>query len=191
MVKSATRCQPEDRAAHISRSSFFRAIRACCRIYLPSQHLLVSVDASRREFADCGGLCTPSMPRRAPRVSRGLKPRRPEPTVTRLRASAKGRQHVPGLERLSPISEFLVSGAARVIPGRRIVLDQSTGIRCTLQDYQEAVFGERAPDLGSPVGYAEDNPLDSIGISTGPALKSRIRAADVCRSQCGHRMLHY
>ena len=47
-----------------------------------------------------------------------------------------------------------------------------TGVRCTLQDYQEAVFGKRAPDANDPVGYAR-RPLDNVGLQYGlVALKN-------------------
>jgi hypothetical protein len=45
-------------------------------------------------------------------------------------------------------------------------------VRCTLQDYQEAVFGKRAPDASDPVGYAR-RPLDNVGLQYGlVALKN-------------------
>jgi hypothetical protein len=47
-----------------------------------------------------------------------------------------------------------------------------TGVRCTLQDYQEAIFGKRAPDATDPVGYAR-RPLDNVGVQYGlVALKN-------------------
>ncbi len=47
-----------------------------------------------------------------------------------------------------------------------------TGVRCTLQDYQEAVFGKRATDAIDPVGYAR-RPLDNVGLQYGlMALKN-------------------
>jgi hypothetical protein len=46
------------------------------------------------------------------------------------------------------------------------------GVRCTLQDYQEAIFGKRAPDATDPVGYAK-RPLDNAGLQYGlVALKN-------------------
>jgi hypothetical protein len=46
------------------------------------------------------------------------------------------------------------------------------GVRCTLQDYQEAIFGKRAPDAIDPVGYAR-RPLDNVGLQYGlVALKN-------------------
>jgi len=41
-----------------------------------------------------------------------------------------------------------------------------TGQRCTLQDYQAAVFGSRAPDASDPVGYAK-RPYDNTGLQYG------------------------
>jgi len=41
-----------------------------------------------------------------------------------------------------------------------------TGARCTLQDYQIAVFGRRAPDATDPVGYAK-RPYDNTGLQYG------------------------
>jgi hypothetical protein len=47
-----------------------------------------------------------------------------------------------------------------------------TGVRCSLQDFQEAVFGRRAPDATDPVGYAK-RPLDNFGLQYGlVALKN-------------------
>ncbi len=47
-----------------------------------------------------------------------------------------------------------------------------TGERCTLQDYQIAVFGKRAPDATDPTGYAK-RPLDNTGLQYGlVALKA-------------------
>ena len=117
-----------------------------------------------REFADCGLLARFY----AQKVAAGT------PWTEAQKANTDGHANASTCE--GPIQTFMAGRTASYInptvgggcEGNPWTWSPTnlTGERCTTQDFQEAVFGNRAPDATDPIGYAR-RPLDSVGLQYG------------------------
>ncbi len=136
---------------------------------MPSQHFQ-DTWTPYREFADCGLLARFY----AAQVTAG------KPWTETQKARTDGHATASICE--GPVSTFMASrtftylgpAVSQGCAGNPWTWSPANpaGVRCTLQDYQEAVFGKRAPDANDPVGYAK-RPLDNVGLQYGlVALKS-------------------
>ena len=153
---------------------------------IPSQHFQ-DTWTSYREFADCGLLARFY----AQKASGGA------PWTEVQKATTDGHANASTCE--GPINTFMASRPRRIsIPtvSRGCEgypwtwsLTNLSGTRCTLQDYQIAVFGKRATDATDPVGYAK-RPYDNVGLQYGlvalnagvitPAMFTELNASIGC-----------
>jgi hypothetical protein len=130
---------------------------------IPSQHFQDTWSVYR-EFADCGLLARFY----ASTQSAGA------PWTETQKAAVDGHANASTCE--GPIPIFMASRTASYLNptvsngcGGNTWTWSTTnlsGVRCTLQDYQVAVFGRRAPDATDPVGYAK-RPFDNTGLQYG------------------------
>jgi hypothetical protein len=153
---------------------------------IPSQHFQ-DTWTPYREFADCGLLAKFY----AQKAASG-------PAWTEAqKATSDGHANASTCE--GPISTFMASRTATYL-GPAVSqgcggnpwtwsLTNLAGVRCTLQDYQIAVFGRRATDATDPVGYAK-RPYDNVGLQYGlvalnagvitPAMFTELNASIGC-----------
>lgn len=136
---------------------------------MPSQHFQ-DTWTPYREFADCGLLARYY----AQQASAGT------PWSESQKARTDGHATASICE--GPVNTFMASRTSTYI-GPAVSqgcannpwtwsLANPSGVRCSLQDYQIAVFGKRTPDATDPVGYAK-RPLDNTGLQYGlVALKN-------------------
>jgi hypothetical protein len=130
---------------------------------MPSQHFQ-DTWTPYREFADCGLLAR----------YYAQKQTASSPWTEAQKAATDGHGNASTCE--GPISTFMASRTETYLGPTVSAGCQGnpwtwsptnlTGVRCTLQDYQIAVFGQRAKDASDPVGYAR-RPLDNTGLQYG------------------------
>lgn len=136
---------------------------------MPSQHFQ-DTWTPYREFADCGLLAKFY----AQRAAGGT------PWTEVQKAATDGHANASTCE--GPLQTFMASRTKSYLDPAVSTgcggypwtwsVTNPRGERCTLQDYQIAVFGRRAPDAIDPVGYAK-RPLDNVGVQYGlVALKA-------------------
>ena len=162
---------------------------------IPSQHCQ-DTWKPYREFADCGLLARFY----AQKATAGA------PWTETQKATTDGHANASTCE--GPINTFMASRTtaylnptvSRGCEGYPWTwsLTNLSGARCTLQDYQIAVFGKRTPDATDPVGYAK-RPFDNVGLQYGlvalnaavitPAMFIEINSAIGCYdiNQAGQR----
>ncbi len=136
---------------------------------MPSQHFQ-DTWTPYREFADCGLLARYY----AEQVKAG------SPWTETQKARTDGHATASICE--GPVNTFMASRTSAYL-GPEVStgcggnpwtwsITNPAGVRCTLQDYQIAVFGKRATDSADPAGYAK-RPLDNTGLQYGlVALKT-------------------
>lgn len=136
---------------------------------VPSQHFQ-DTWTSYREFADCGLLARFY----AQKAAAGSAWSEAEKAATDGHANASTCEGPINTFMASRTSAYLDPTVSRGCGGFPWTWTPAnpTGVRCTLQDYQVAVFGRRAADATDPVGYAK-RPYDNVGIQYGLAALER------------------
>lgn len=130
---------------------------------IPSAHFQ-DTWTSYREFADCGLLARFYAAQQAAGA----------PWTEAQKAAVDGHANASTCEGPIPIymasrtAAYLNPTTSRGCEGHPWTwsVTNPAGVRCTLQDYQVAVFGTRTPDASDPVGYAK-RPFDNTGLQYG------------------------
>jgi uncharacterized tannase-like protein DUF6351 len=136
---------------------------------MPSQHF-PDTWTPYREFADCGLLARFY----AQKAAAGAPWTEAQKAATDGHANASTCEGPIQIFMASRTSAYLNPALSRGCQGNAWAWSPSnlTGVRCTLQDYQIAVFGKRQTDATDPVGYAK-RPYDNTGLQYGlMALKA-------------------